>query len=87
VKSALIHYVLDGKKRSVEIPGVLSASIHAIAGQEGEDAVITGHPLGLAPGNPLIVAESDAVTLTDYEWNWKFSGRSGGYSPFQYQGV
>jgi hypothetical protein len=87
VKSAPIHYVLDGKKRAVEIPGVMSASIHAIAGQEGGDAVIAGHPLGLAPGNPLIVAQSDSVTLTDYEWNWKFSGRSGGYSPFQYQGA
>jgi hypothetical protein len=85
VKSAPIHYQLDGKKRAVEIPGVLRATVHAIAGQEGGDAVITGHPLGLAPGNPLIVAQSDEVTLTDYDWNWKFSGRSGGYSPFQYQ--
>jgi hypothetical protein len=85
VKTAPIRYDLDGKKRAVEIPGVLRASIHAITGQEGGDAVITGHPLGLAPGNPLIVAQSDEVTLTDYEWNWKFSGRSGGYSPFKYQ--
>ncbi len=85
VKSAPIHYQLDGKKRAVEIPGVLWAAVRAIAGQEGGDAVITGHPLGLAPGNPLIVAQSDEVTLTDYDWNWKFSGRSGGYSPFQYQ--
>ena len=85
VKTAPIRYDRDGKKRAVEIPGVLRASIHAIAGQEGGDAIITGHPLGLAPGQPLIVAQSDEVTLTDYEWNWKFSGRSGGYSPFKYQ--
>jgi hypothetical protein len=85
VKSAPIHYQLDGKKRAVEIPGVLRASVHAIVGQEGGDAVISGHPLGLAPGIPLVVAQADEVTLTDYEWNWKFTGRTGGYSPFRYQ--
>ena len=85
VKAAPIHYVLDGKRRSVDIPGVLRAKIHAIDGQVGGDAVVTGHPLGLAPGNPLVVAQSDDVALTDYDWNWKFSGRAGGYSPFQYQ--
>lgn len=85
VKSAPIRYELDGKKRAVEIPGILKASIHAIPGQAGGDAVVTGHPLGLAPGQPLVVAQSDRVTLTDYDWKWKFSGRAGGYSPFLYQ--
>ena len=85
VKQAPIVYVASGKKRSVDIPGILKAQVHAIEGQAGGDTVVSGHPLGLAPGNPLIVAISDDVTLTDYEWNWKFSGRSGGYSPFQYQ--
>jgi hypothetical protein len=85
VKSAPILYELNGKKRAVAIPGILSAAIHAIAGQAGADAVVTGHPLGLAPGEPLVVAQSDGVSLTDYEWNWKFSGRAGGYSPFTYQ--
>lgn len=85
VKQAPIVYMASGKTRSVDIPGIMQAKVHAIEGQAGGDTVVSGHPLGLAPGNPLIVAISDDVTLTDYEWNWKFSGRSGGYSPFQYQ--
>lgn len=85
VKSAPIHYQLDGKKRAVDIPGILRASIHAIVGQQGDDAVISGHPLGLAPGIPLVVARADEVTLSDYDWKWNFAGRTGGYSPFQYQ--
>lgn len=85
VKAAPILYQASGKERSVDIPGVLKAKVHAIEGQAGGDTAVSGHPLGLAPGNPLIVAQSDEVTLTDYAWNWKFAGRSGGYSPFQYQ--
>ena len=77
VKAAPILYHTSGKERSVNIPGILKAKVHAIEGQAGGDTVVSGHPLGLAPGNPLIVAQSDDVTLTDYEWNWKFAGRSG----------
>lgn len=87
VKRAPIRYDLDGKKRAVEIPGILKASVEAIKGQSGGAAVITGHPLGLAPGQPFIVAKSDNVTLTDHEWNWSFVGRAGGYSPFVYQSL
>ncbi|HVX36767.1 MAG TPA: DUF1326 domain-containing protein [Hyphomicrobium sp.] len=85
VKYVPIDYRLEGKNRAVDIPGILEAKIHAIKGQNDGDTVVSGHPLGLAPGNPLIVATSDKVRLTDYEWNWSFSGRAGGYSPFQYQ--
>lgn len=85
VKYVPIDYRFAGKSRAVRIPGILEAKIHAIKGQHNGDAVVSGHPLGLAPGNPLIVAKSDEVRLTDYELNWSFSGRAGGYSPFQYQ--
>ncbi|MFA5900096.1 MAG: DUF1326 domain-containing protein [Hyphomicrobium sp.] len=85
VKSVPIDYQLDGRKRSVFIPGIMRAMVEAISGQAGDDAVVTGHPLGLAPGNPLVVARNEQVTLTDYDWNWKFSGRAAGYSPFQYR--
>ena len=85
VKYVSIDYRLDGKNRAVSIPGILDASIHAIKGQNDGDTIVSGHPLGLAPGNPLIVAQSDKVHLRDYQWNWNFSGRAGGYSPYQYQ--
>ncbi|WP_083567253.1 DUF1326 domain-containing protein [Hyphomicrobium sp. CS1GBMeth3] len=85
VRQVPISFEGEGKKRSVDIPGVLKATIKAIVGQKGGETTIVGQPLGLAPGEPLVAAKSDEVVLKDYEWNWKFSGRAGGYSPFTYQ--
>lgn len=87
VKFVAIDYRLVGKKRMISIPDILDVSIHAISGQNNGDTVVVGHPLSLAPGNPFIVAKSDRVHLNDYEWSWNFSGRAGGYSAFQYEGV
>ncbi|WP_083556585.1 DUF1326 domain-containing protein [Hyphomicrobium sp. NDB2Meth4] len=85
VKSVPIDYQYEGRKRSVFIPGVMRAAFEAIKGQGGAETTVTAQPLALAPGNPLVVARSGEVLLTDYDWNWKFSGRAGGYSPFQYR--
>lgn len=84
IKSVTIEYRAQGKERAVRIPGLISADVAAIAGQEGGDATIKGHPLCLAPGEPFVVARSKAVTLTDDDWNWQFGGRAGGYSAFHY---
>jgi hypothetical protein len=84
VKSVPIEYLAYDKERAVRIPGLVAADVKAIAGQENGNAIVAGHPLCLAPGEPLVVAKSKAVTLSDYEWRWQFSDRTGGYSAFTY---
>jgi hypothetical protein len=85
VKSVRIEYEACGKRRALRIPDLVTADIQAIVGQQEEDAVIEGHPLCLAPGEPLVVAQSKGVRLSDYHWNWEFENRAGGYSAFAYQ--
>ena len=86
VKSAPIRYEARGRKRSLHIPGFVTADIEAIAGQEGRETIVAGHPLCLAPGEPLVVAKSKSVELTDYDWRWRFGRSAGGYSSFTYHG-
>jgi hypothetical protein len=86
VKSAPITYEAKGRKRVVRIPSFVAADIEAIAGQEGHETIVTGHPLCLAPGEPFVVAKSQSVELTDYDWSWRFGGSAGGYSAFTYHG-
>lgn len=85
VKKAPILISEVGKQRSVSIPGILRARIEAIRGQKGGDTTVSGQPLGLAPGEPMVAAKSELVQLRDFDWNWDFAGRAGGYSPFTYQ--
>ncbi|HET7446357.1 MAG TPA: DUF1326 domain-containing protein [Methyloceanibacter sp.] len=84
VKSAPITYEASGSKRALRIPGLVTADIEAISGQEGRDTTVTGNPLCLAPGEPFVVAKSKSVELTDYDWHWRFGESAGGYSAFTY---
>jgi hypothetical protein len=84
VRTVPIAYWEQGEQRELRIPGFVTANIHAILGQDGADVTVTGHPLCIAPGEPAVVALSDEVSLDDFGWRWRFSGRTGCYSPFEY---
>jgi hypothetical protein len=86
VASVGIDYQAQGKKRSLAIPGILSAEIEAIEGQGGGDVTISGHPLCVAPGEPAVVARSKRLDYTDHHMTWAISDSNGFYSPFAYQG-
>ena len=86
VASVGIDYRAAGKKRSLAIPGIVSAEIEAIEGQGGGDVTISGHPLCLAPGEPAVVARSKRLDYTDHQMTWSISDCNGFYSPFAYQG-
>jgi hypothetical protein len=86
VASVGIDYQAAGKKRSLSIPGIVSAEIEAIGGQGGGDVTVSGHPLCVAPGQPAVVARSKRLDYTDHAMTWAISDRSGFYSPFAYQG-
>jgi hypothetical protein len=83
VKSVPIEYRAHGKERAIRIPDLITADVKAISGQQNGDAIVQGHPLCLAPGEPFVVARSKAVVLRDH-WSWNFGGSASGYSAFKY---
>ncbi|QCB44586.1 DUF1326 domain-containing protein [Hydrogenophaga sp. PAMC20947] len=83
-KSVPMVYSADGRKSSLSIPGVAEAHIEQLDGQGGGPITIEGHPLCIAPGKSATVARSSHFNLDDFDWSWKFSGKSGLMSPFAY---
>lgn len=86
VADAAIDYQAEGRSRSVTIDGVGAMAIEAIEGQGGGEAVISGHPLCVAPGQPGVVARSKHLRYADHGMSWNISDKNGLYSPFVYQG-
>lgn len=86
VKCVEIAYQGSGRTRSLSIPGIAAAEIEAIEGQGGGDTTISGHPLAITPGNPVVVARSKRLSYTDHGMSWEISRKNGFYSPFTYQG-
>jgi hypothetical protein len=85
ISSKKLDYKADGRKRSLEIAGVMKAEIEAIEGQGGAEATITNNPFGVAPGYPAVQAKSGKISYHDHGMNWDISGKNGFYSPFAYQ--
>jgi hypothetical protein len=85
VKSALIEYQEEGKRRSLRIADVANAEIEAATGVNGSPPVIQNHPLCIAPGFPVVVARSKHASFHDFGLNLEVSEKNGFYSPFSYQ--
>lgn len=86
VRSLPIHFTADGKKRSVSIPNVVDVEIAAIVGQGDGDVTISGHPLCVAPGYPVVASKSSHLKYTDHGLSWEISDKTGFFSPFRYEG-
>ena len=84
-KKVPMRYQGDGKHASLTIPGVADAEIEALEGQDGKPITISNHPLCVVPGTPATVARSKHFTFSDYQWDWKLSGRNGYLSDFTYR--
>lgn len=86
VSSVAMEFAADGRHRSMRIGDVGSVEIEAIEGQQGGDVTVTGHPLAIAPGNPVTVARSTNFEYRDHGLDWELSEKNGFFSPFAYQG-
>jgi hypothetical protein len=85
-RKAPIRYKIDGRKRSVEIPGVMQMAVEPLPTmrEDGEMWAATGHPinpdwLGLAKG-------VQGSTFSDHGMRWDNSGRNGHYAPINWSG-
>ena len=85
ISSVAIDFEADGKRCSLRIGDVGAVEIEAIEGQQGELVTVAGHPLAIAPGFPVVVARSKALTYNDHGQTWELTEKNGFFSPFAYQ--
>jgi hypothetical protein len=87
VKSVPIKYVIEGKRRSVTVPGIFNTSIRGIASmhEDGREAWIDmGHPF--APDRVALAVGEQGSTYTDHGMKWDNSGKNGHYAPISWSG-
>ena len=84
-KTVPITWQKDGKRRTVEIPGVMDLAVHASPSAMGPDAEIVAanaHPF--APAGVVMAVGEDGSTWTDYGMRWGNSGKNGHYAPIDW---
>jgi hypothetical protein len=83
VKSARMDFRVEGKKRSLTIPGIAEIRSEALAGPGG-DTQLTNPSFGITPS--VTVGRSSKLSLKDYGWDWNLSGGNSFMSPFKNEG-
>lgn len=84
VKHVPMTYQALGKERHLAMSDIADVRIRAIEGLAGGESTIANPPLCVVPSHPSVVAKSEDYRYKDYGFDWKFSGRNGFYSPFEY---
>lgn len=81
-KMVPITYRSEGKRRSVEIPGILDSTVEAVKGANPDEEVVkhNAHPLF-----PDTVQASGVKTVyTDHGFEWDNTGKCADYASFQW---
>ena len=86
IRSVPIEYNTNGKQRRLRVGDVGETEVEALQDSSGADVVINNPPLGIVPGQSLVVAKSKKLSYKDYGLECEISGKNGFYSPFTYQG-
>ena len=86
IKTAAIDYKADGKTRSLTVGKVAAIEVQAIDGGDGSEVIIRNNPLGVVPGEPMVVAKASQLSYHDHGMDWELSGKNAYYSPFAYKG-
>lgn len=81
VKKVAIRYTIEGKNRSVEIPGIMRMAVEPLPTMHpsGEIWAGIGHPV--APDRLALAVGRHGSTFADYGMRWDNSGRNGHYAP------
>jgi len=81
VKAVPIAWRKEGKRRTVEIPGVMQLAVRAVPSVMGEDReliALNAHPF--APDGLAMAVGEDGSTWADYGMRWDNSGKNGHYA-------
>lgn len=85
VRSVPIRYSVEGKRRAVEIPDIMSMAVRPMQSAMGEDVemiAVNAHPF--APDGVVMAVGEPGYRLTDYGMQWDNSGRNGHYAPIRW---
>jgi len=81
VKVVPIQYSIEGKRRSVEVPNVMTVAVASMPGLTGEGISADGaHPL-FPTGLMMAVGEEDSV-YEDYGMRWDNTGKNAHHAAF-----
>jgi hypothetical protein len=84
-KTVPIHYAMEGKRRSVQIPGIMQMAVRPIPSAIGEDAemvAVNAHPF--APDGVAMAMGEAGSSWADWNLRWDNSGRNGHYARIQW---
>ena len=85
VKSALIEFGIDGKRRWLHIKDSMELEIEGvIGGDENQESRIVNSAFGVVHGSDLVVARSTKYRYDDHGMKWDNSGKNGFYCKFRY---
>lgn len=84
MKKVPIRYTVQGKARSVEIPGIVDMAVEPLPTlhPSGEIWTALGHPV--APDRLALAVGRAGSTFTDYGMRWDNSGKNGHYAPISW---
>jgi len=85
VKTAAITYKVEGKRRSVTIPGVLNMAVNPLPSMQPDGSEIwaaTGHPV--APDKIAMAVGEAGSTYKDYGLSFDNSGKNAQYAPIKW---
>ncbi len=83
-KKVAIHYTIEGKTRSAEIPGIMHMAVEPLGSMHpsGESWAAIGHPV--APEKLALAVGSRDSTFADHGMRWDNSGKNGHYAPIRW---
>ena len=83
-KKVAIKYAINGKSRTVEIPGVMHMAVEPLGSlhPSGELWAALGHPV--APDKLALAVGSKGSTFADHGMKWDNSGKNGHYAPIRW---
>lgn len=85
VKSTVIEYEANGKKRALRVGDIARIEIESAAGADGGQFTLQNLPLCVSPGFPAVVARSKSARFDDLGLRLEVTDKNGFYSPFAYQ--
>jgi hypothetical protein len=80
IKSAPIRYGKEGKRRTVEIPGLMHMGVHAAPGLDPEKEIFASNAHPFAPQGVAMAVGNESSTWADYGMRWDNSGKNGHYA-------
>lgn len=84
VQSVPITYTVEGKRRSVEIPDIMSVAVRPIQSPLGDVEIIAVNAHPMAPDGVVMAVGEPGSHWADYGMQWDNSGRNGHYAPIRW---